>query len=220
MRKSISFCFLLISLAAAPAAQAGKLVCWTDDKGQRACGDRVPPQYAKGERQVLDAHGRVVQKQGRQKTEAEVAEEERKAAAVIAEKERFEKQSKDDRFLLQTFNTPQDLEQSRDSRLRALNAQIVLNDKSIADSEKTLKSLQERAAQDKKEGKPVDASLEKQIRQFEADIAESRAAREQKLKDQAAIKSKFGNDIERFNKLKSRQIEIGAAATAEAGPAP
>jgi len=221
MRIAFHLC-LLATVLIAPTAQAGKLVCWTDDKGQRACGDRVPPQYAKGEREVLDAQGRVIDKQGRQKTPEEVAEVERKAAAETAEKERFEKQAKYDRFLLQTFGSAKELEQSRDARLRALNGQMVLNDKSIADTEKTVKSLQDRAAAAKKANKPVDAALAKQIKQFEAALTESRAAREQKTRDQAAIAAKFNADIERYNKLRSHEIELGAAvapAPAETSPA-
>ena len=29
------------------AEAAGSIVCWTDENGRRACGDRVPPQYAR-----------------------------------------------------------------------------------------------------------------------------------------------------------------------------
>lgn len=211
---------LLAALTFVPTAQAaGKLVCWTDNKGQRACGDRVPPEYAKGEREVLDGQGRVVEKKSKQKSAEQLAEEERQVAAAKAEKERFEKQSKYDRFLLQTFNSPKDLEQSRDSRLRALNGQIVLNDKSIAETEKTLKSLNTRVETAKKNGKPVDAGLTKQINQFEQGLAESRASIEQKRKEQDEVRAKFGADIERYNKLRSGELQIGAFDPA-AAPAP
>jgi hypothetical protein len=201
-------------LMAAPAAHAGKLVCWTDDKGQRACGDRVPPQYAKKERQILDAQGRVIDTQDRQKTPEEIAEIERKAAAEAAEKERFKVQEKYDRYLLQTFATANELEGARDARLRALQAQMNINDKAIADTEKSLKSLQDRAAAQKKDGKEPDAKLQKQIADFQKSLEESRKARAQRSKDAEEITAKFAVDIERFQLLKSGRLQVGAAMPA------
>ena len=83
---------LIVLMLAVPAVHAGKLACWTDDKGQKACGDRVPPQYAKKERQVLDGHGRVIQTQSREKTPEEIAEARQKEEAAAADKMRFEQQ--------------------------------------------------------------------------------------------------------------------------------
>ena len=49
----------LTLLAASAPAMAGKIVCWTDDDGKRACGDRVPPKAARKERTVMDEDGRA-----------------------------------------------------------------------------------------------------------------------------------------------------------------
>src|SRR3546814_4544232 len=63
-------------LLSTSAIAAGGVQCWTDNQGHRACGDTVPPQYAKQQREVFDEQGRVRQVKPREKTEAEVAAEE------------------------------------------------------------------------------------------------------------------------------------------------
>ena len=47
-----------LASAATPVSAAG-IVCWDEADGRRACGDRVPPEYARRERQVYDKTGRV-----------------------------------------------------------------------------------------------------------------------------------------------------------------
>lgn len=208
----------LVLMLTASAAQAG-VVCWTDDRGQKACGDRVPPQYAKKERQSLDAHGRVINTQARQKTPEEIAEASRLEAAAAAEKARFVQQEKYDRYLLQTFASSKELEDSRDSRLRALESQMQLNDKANADAEKSLKTLQDRAAAAKNGGKDP-GKLLVQIAEFERSLKQGRMSREQQAKDHAEITAKFGADIERFNALKSGKVQMGAPMPAAPAPAP
>lgn len=207
---------LLLSLMSTSAAHAGKMVCWTDDQGRKACGDRVPPQYAKKDREVLDAQGRVIKKESRQKTPEEVAAAEAKIAAEAAEKERFEKQQKYDGFLIQTYSSAKELENSRDARLRALAGQITLSDKANADTEKTLQTLRDRVDVAKKASKEPDPKLLKQIKEYEKSLAEGKKAREQRSKDQAEVTAKFGADIERYDLLKSGKVQLGGLAPASA----
>lgn len=206
--------FLAASLLA-PMAQAGKLVCWTDENGRKACGDRLPPQYAKQERQILDAQGRVVSTESRQKTSEELAEERRQAEAAEAEKTRLAKQIKYDKYLTQTFVTVQDLEASRDSRLRSLDSNLNLTAKADVDNEAALQKLKAKADAAKAGGKPVEPNLQKQIDQYEKTLAESKQVRQQRLKEREALSQKFAADISRYNALRSGQIKAGAVAGAE-----
>lgn len=220
---SVVVCLALAAPAIGVAAPKGggvpgkKMVCWTDDQGLRACGDRVPPEYAKGEREVFDAQGRVVEKKVRQKTPEEVAEIERKAAAAVVEAARAEKQTRYDKYLLQTFGSVAELEGARDARLRTVDSLVNINEKSVTDAEASLKTLQARAEAQKKDGKEPDARLLKQIKQFEGSLVDGLKAREQKKKERAEIIEKFGTDIARYKKLRTHEIQIGSAP--EAPPA-
>ena len=50
-----------VAASAASAGSSAKIQCWTDEKGQRACGNSVPVQYADKERETFNARGRVVE---------------------------------------------------------------------------------------------------------------------------------------------------------------
>jgi len=50
-----------VVLCSTASAGSGKIQCWTDEHGQRACGNSVPAQYADKERETLNGRGRVVE---------------------------------------------------------------------------------------------------------------------------------------------------------------
>src|SRR3546814_6976413 len=95
-------------LLSTSAIAAGGVQCWTDNQGHRACGDTVPPQYAKQQREVFDEQGRVRQVKPREKTEAEVAAEEAAARAADELAQKQQKQRDYDRFLLRTSKSDKD----------------------------------------------------------------------------------------------------------------
>lgn len=213
MRKLIP---LLMAAGLFTQAAEAKLVCWTDDKGQKACGDRVPPQYAKKDREVLDAQGRVVKKQERQKTAEEVAKAEAEAAAARAEKERLEKQTKYDKYLLQTFGSIAELEGVRDNRVRTLDGRITIAEKAVTDNEAALASLKDRAAKARESGKEPDAKLLKSIGEFEASLVDNLKGVASLKKEREDIQAKFADDIQRYKGLRQGVIQVGSAAPSAA----
>jgi hypothetical protein len=147
MNKLTVVAWLMVLACGAVQAQTQRqFQCWTDDKGVRACGDHVPPQYAKQERQVLDSQGRVVDTKSREKTAEEVQAE--AAARKLAEDMAFRKRQQEeyDRFLLETYNSEADLAHARDDRLAAIDGRIKFVNENIAANEATLKQLRDRAA--------------------------------------------------------------------------
>src|SRR5579872_2433997 len=66
----------LLGEVARPASAdtaAPAIVCWTDEQGQRNCGDHVPPQYAKSAHDIYNKRGVEVQSVPREETAAEQA---------------------------------------------------------------------------------------------------------------------------------------------------
>src|SRR3546814_17518627 len=104
-------------LLSTSAIAVGGVQCWTDNQGHRACGDTVPPQYAKQQREVFDEQGRVRQVKPREKTEAEVAAEEAAARAADELAQKQQTQRDYDRFLLSTYNSDKEYERDRDERI-------------------------------------------------------------------------------------------------------
>ena len=218
MRKWLITVTLAAASVAPTMAEAGKLQCWVDDQGVRACGDRVPPQYADKERKLLNSQGIVIGTKARQKTEAEVAEDKRRIEAQATEKKRFEEQAAYDRFMLQTFEGVAQMQGVRDTRLTTLDGRLRLAQKSITDTEAALKELRERLAANEKSGKP-DVRLPKQIAEFETSLVDTLKSVAQLKKEREDILAKSDSDIERFKKLRAGLIQIGSLPSGAPPPA-
>lgn len=194
----VLFCIGAQAAVAAPA----RITCWTDENGNRACGDRVPPQYAKQERQVYDDTGRLVDVQAREKTAEELAAQARQAEDAAREQARAEEQARQDSFLLQAYQSVEDVIATRDSRVLVLNGRLGLLEKSIRDSEGALDELRARADKLVADAKPVPAKLEKQLADFEDNLARQRTAAEHIHGERDQIVEKAAEDIIRYRELK------------------
>lgn len=212
---SLAFAALLM---AAGTAQAAKLQCWTDKDGKRACGDRVPPEYAQKEREVRDAQGRVVERKQRQRTPEEVATERAKQMAEVAERDRFQRQKAYDQYLLQSFGSIGEMEGVRDSRVSTLEGRIKLAEKSIADTEKSLGTLKARAEATQKADKPVDAKLAKQIKEFEASLVDGLQGAAALRTERENVETKFTADVLRYKQLRQGLVQMGSP-TSDVQPA-
>lgn len=210
MRKILMVATLALLVAPLTSHAAGKLQCWTDDKGVRACGDRVPPQYAKKDREVLNQRGVVVNTKARQKTPEEIAQETRQIEAVAAEKKRFEDQTQYDKFMLQTFDSVRQMQGVRDTRVITLDGRVKLAERSVADTEKSLKDLRERVAAQEKAGKPADPKLLAQVKQFDDSLVSGLQSMAQMKKERVEINAKFDRDAERYKRLRAGEIQIGS----------
>lgn len=180
---------------------AAKIVCWTDEQGRRACGDRVPPQYARQERQVYDAAGRLIETRPRQKTFQEVEEEQRRTAELEARRKRALEQAAYDRFLLTTFTSVAELEKSRDNRLATLDGRLRLAEESLEQNEKGIEQLKSQIADAQSEGRAVPGRLTRQLREFEQNLDSNRLAVAKLREERETIRSKFDDDIDRYRAL-------------------
>ena len=188
---------LLISAA----ASAANIVCWTDEHGARACGDRLPPQYAQQERQVLDHAGRVVQVKPRRKTEAELAAERARAEQLAAEKQRQAEQSAYDQYLLTTFNSVIELERARDSRLGTLDRRLQLAEESLGDTEKGIAELQQQIAEIKAEDRKVPVKVSQNLKNFEETLEANRQAVNKLHGERQSTVERYARDIARYQQL-------------------
>ncbi|PPE73929.1 hypothetical protein C3942_11060 [Solimonas fluminis] len=200
--------------AQAKSGTYGKIQCWTDDQGNRACGDRVPPEYASKELETVDRQGRVVNTRSREKTAEEIAAEEKAAAEAAAAKVKAEKQAAYDKFLTDSYSSVKDLERARNERLATLDGRVNLANQSIEGSEASKADLQKRIDGMLKKGRPA-AEQQKQLRDVEKALRDNRAAIAQMQKDRESVCSDFLRDIQRYQELK-----MGAAAYAGECPKP
>ena len=207
---------LVAALLAGPAmAQKKTIQCWTDDKGQRMCGDNVPPQYAGKKREVINDRGVVVET----KRGALTPEEQAEAARKAKEEEEAKKRADYDQSLLQTYRSVKDIENMRSERLAMIDARIAATSKIKEENEASLKGLQDRADALAKDNKPVDDRLAKQIKQYEKSVTESTTSLERMNKERQQTDATFTRDLHRYAELRGIKLDQPAPPAAPA-PAP
>ncbi len=200
MNKLRLFIFLPAIMIAGNAL-AERTFRWVDSEGQVHYGNRVPPEYAKAERRVINEQGRTIQVY-----EAAKTPEERAAAREAAEKEArrkalAEKQAIHDRSLLATYATEQDMQLARDGKVASVDALLQLTNSRIESMKLRLLDLTEEAATYERSGKPLPHSLEGQIQNLRTQIVRNEAFVKEKALELSDIQNQFDADINRFIEL-------------------
>jgi hypothetical protein len=189
------------------AQREQRLFKWTDDKGVVHYGDKVPPEYADRDRDVLNRQGVIVDFEEGEITEAEAAAA--AAREAEAEKERLAKAeiARHDRMLLETYVSVGDIEELRNRRLELVESQIKVTELYLSNLRKRLVSLQEEASDYKpyttREGAPqIPENLQldlsrttSMISLYEQTLSRTRSTQEQ-------LRDSFEEDIARFRELK------------------
>ena len=197
------------------------IVCWTDDHGQRACGDHVPPQYARKQRDVYDGRGVLVQTLKAEETPEQRAEDERRQREAQQVQQKAQQAQQNDSFMLQTYRNVGDLKAVRDSRLQTFDTRIDLAEKSVRDGAAGLKDLQDRADADSAAGKDANPEVLGQIKSFESSQADNIRALAQLKQDREATANQFEHDIQRYQEMRGVATPTPAAPpTPQAAPPP
>lgn len=203
---------LTLSISLLSFSVDARLYKWVDENGNTRYGDRLPPGYYNKKHQQLDAQGRVILTKEDAKTEAQLkAERAKKEEAERQKKEQEQarlKQQAEDRILLLTFNSEEEIFISRDQRLEVIDSKIALLEKSVQSNQKKLEILDQEAT-DKYRSKEVEipGSLMQKIEQTGKNIltAEEKIFLSQQKRKE--VLNTFEHDLKRFRDLKRRQRE-------------
>jgi hypothetical protein len=190
MRSTLISLAFLVS-AGIPAAAFAATYKWVDENGVTHYGDKIPPQYAKQQREVLNQQGTTVKVLQHEKTADERAEEVKQQKL----KEEEAKQASYDRYLLQTFETEADLARMRDERLSTMDSHIRISESSVVGNQK---SLEQRKAR-----KNPSPALTKQIVELEARLAKDQETLAKQKEERTRLSSQFTRDIARYRQLKA-----------------
>jgi hypothetical protein len=204
---------LVVAAVALPsvgsAQQRGdtKLYKWTDRDGVVHYGDKIPPEYANLDRNVLNEQGVSVAFEEGEITAAEravIEERERKLEAERAAKAEIARR---DRMLLETYLSVSDIEDLRDRRLELLESQIKVTELYLGNLRKRLVGLQAEASNFKpyttREDAPqIPENLALDIRRTTASISLYEQTLARTRSDQQTLRASFDGDIARFRELK------------------
>jgi len=196
---------LALALLAGPAA-AQKLYKWVDDQGRVHYGDKVPPEYADQDREILNQRGVAVgREQGAETPAAAQARLEQEQQAKVAAE-----QAQRDRMLLQTYQNVEEIELLRARRLDLIDAQLTINEQSLANLKKRhadqLKQAQRYAPRNSAaNAPPLPEGLAADLERSQSDIRVQEGNLTKKRSERAAVDQQFDADVARFKQL--RRIE-------------
>ena len=193
---------LLLALASTPAA-AQKLYKWVDKDGQVHYGDRIPPEYADQDRELLNQQGLSVgREEGAETPEEARAREEREKAERIAEE-----QAQRDRMLISTYQNVEEIELLRARRLDQIDAQILIQEQSLT-------NLQARHAEQVKRASrfaprntdpnaaPMPEGMAGDLERAENDIRTQQLNLEKRRQERAMLNHQFDEDVARYKELR------------------
>ena len=203
MKLFIVICALLAFLPAAVIAQGDKMYRWVDKDGNIHYGDSIPAEYAEVDKQVVNEHGVTVDVMRGKKSDAEIAEEKRQEALRAQQ----EMQRRQDRALLATYLSVDEILMHRDRRVELFQAQARVTELYLRNLQKRMASLQAEASRYRPYSEDPDAEMISPG--LAADMASTRQAiarHEQNLQrfqdDEETIVARFDGDIGRFKALK------------------
>ena len=126
-----------------------RMKCWTNSDGVKECGDKVPPEYTQKGYQELSKGGIVTDETDKVKTKEELKKEKLEADAIARQKEKKENKKSLDKMLLETFNSIDEIELTKEEKLKALASTIKITRKRIIKLQYQLDDIQDNNSVDK-----------------------------------------------------------------------
>ncbi|HSG66515.1 MAG TPA: DUF4124 domain-containing protein [Gammaproteobacteria bacterium] len=198
---------LLGSLAHGQQRAQPRLYRWVDDQGVVHYGDRIPPEYADRDRDLLNTQGVAVGSQEGVVTAEERAEVERLAAIEEAARQARAETARRDQVLLDTYLSVAEIEHLRDRRLELLAAQIKVTEHYLSNLRKRMARLQQEASgykpySDNPDAPDVPEALGLELSRTIASISLYEQTLAHSRSEQQQLTTAFERDIERFRELK------------------
>ena len=187
--------------AAGAGASSGRtLYKWVDEQGVTHYGDRIPPEYAAQEKQVINSQGVEISRLEAQKSPEVLAAEDQKRAEAEQSRNR-------DRNLLNTYASVQEIERLRDQRVTLLTDQIKVTSQFLELLNGKLKKLRVSSMHFKPySGDPKAPAMPDQIAEDLVRVGNDMRTQEQNLREKRSEESimsrQFDSDIVRFKELK------------------
>jgi hypothetical protein len=193
---------LTIALIAAPGlAWSQDVYRWVDEDGEVHYGNMVPPEYRSYGWERIGPNGVVLERVERALTpeEREVLRQEAIRQAELEAQQRT--QETKDRLLLQSYRSEQDLLDTMEMQVAALDSQRTTIQTSLDLANQRFENLVRRAAQIVREGGNAPAELTGNIENARKEIADLRKAMSDLALQEREIRERFLADLERYRAL-------------------
>ena len=194
---------LTFAVSAGAAGREGKVYRWVDDDGIVHFDDRVPPEYAEVDKDILTDEGVKVGSIRGRKTDEEL-EAERVAQKLQLQKEL---QLRADKALLSTYLTVEEIRMHMNRRVELFQAQSRVTELFLSNLEGRLQKLEREASRyspysSDPDAKMVDPDLVDEISETKSTIARHENNLQKFQADEQMIVARFEGDINRFKLLR------------------
>jgi hypothetical protein len=197
---------LAVVLGVAPL-YASKLYRWVDDEGNVHFTDRMPAEQVDKGRTELNEQGLTIDQVAPAKTPEERARD-AELERLRREQQRLrEKQEAEDRVLLRTFHSVDDIALARDGKLAAVDVLIRVSERNNKLLKAKLAEEEKRAANLERAGKPIPEKWQNEIASTRRSLNEGYANILRHQQNKAIIRETYDEDIRRFRTLKNMQQE-------------
>lgn len=186
------------------AALAKKMYRWVDDSGNVFFSDQVPPDQVQHKRETLSDKARVVDVLEKAKTPEEIAQQKRLEALRLEQEKIVAKQNANDKVLLSTFRTLDDMTKMLNNKTAALDAARKTIEGNIARVNQQLQQQQQQAAEHERNGQKVPDKLLKDISTTKQQIDLGKQDLARHLSEAENIEKDFKADMLRFQALTNK----------------
>lgn len=199
-------CYMALTLLLTQPAIA-KLYKWVDETGKTHYTDKLPPEQAQKSRSELNKKGVEINRVDRAKTPEEIAQE-KELERLRKERERLiEKQKAEDRVLLRTFRSEDDIIMAMEGKLTAIDVMIGITKSNINQAKLQLANMQNRAANKERIGEKPSKKLLQDIANTRKQLKNNYASIINREKDKEDIKKKTESDLKRFRELQQLKTQ-------------
>ena len=201
--KKFLFVFILLPLTQPLYAN---IQCWTDENGNRACGDSVPPQHSQGGFSVYTSEGIKIKEIDRAPSKEEIAAKERQKEKELQHQE----QRKKDEALVALFSTERDIELARAGALSSIDGQLqslqtILD--GIKSNREDLLLSYERSQDNESVTKSQLEAIQRNIARVKKRIADNEATLQNKLKERETINKEYDDYVQRYRDIMQRRSQ-------------
>jgi hypothetical protein len=194
---------IILPLAAYASENTQKLYRWVDGDGIVHYGDSIPAEFTDLERQVINNYGITVGVMRAKRTAEEIVEDERQDELRQAR----EVQRRQDKALLATYVSVDEIIHHRDRRIELFQAQARVTELYLSNLNRRLDNLQEEASNYRPysadpDAEMIDPDLAGDISTTKSTIERHQTNLERFQQDEQNIVARFDGDVDRFRKIK------------------
>lgn len=216
LRFSLLSAGVMLTMAAMAAVAAepggsGTRYKWKDAQGGVHFADTLPPEALQVGYDVVNAQGMIVRHVDRPRTPEERKAEALAAAEQAASKRRTLDAAAADHQLLATYPNESDLAAVHKDRLMAVEQTLSNINVSLADQEKGLSDQLAHAASFERDGKPVPATVHKQIETLRKTIEEQRTFIGRREEERAELIRRSDAELAHYRELHAKEEQAQAA---------